>query len=1039
MDAINMKMKNTTILLCFFCVSSLFGQSPQLNNSGRLIFGTHEERTASIGMGDIDNDGDLDALIANGRHWPGQNRIFFNNGFGKFSVSKPLGEERATSYSTELADFDNDGDLDVAVGNDMAPNSLFLNDGKGNFTKVESFGKSYAPTRNIIVADIDSDGDADILITNRGRENEICLNNGSGIFDKNLGFGAKDDSTIDVEVADIDQDGDKDLILANRDEQQNYVYLNDGELNFSEKIPYGSGDDNTRSVAVEDINEDGYLDILTANIGSPNSIYFGSVDLQFTKHIVFDTSADASSSITIGDLNLDGKKDIVIGNFKQPNHAFINSENGMQWKKIKLSKNNSFTYDILVQDLNNDGKNDIVESNSDELNRYYLNRTIDPILENVMLDGTFLIYRRQSMIGEESYKINSKDGIVTVNSLQGENERGRISGVPSELHLDKKNLEPIYYNSRRIANEDTTNILKITLSDDQVSIWEKHFEVKTSDIPTKFFPVHSNIPAGIEMMVYHYYFRQGEQTNLKTLPRGELSIMHRGQDVVSIKGKEIILDRYVVEGINWGGRTVWLDEDKNLIALVKANTQIREIIRKGYEEAMPTFIAGHVEEQMAALNKYTIDHKKDQANTLALVGGNVISGLSDVADRDMTILIKNGKIAEIGKSKEVSIPSGSSVINVEGKTLMPGLWDMHAHSNQVQWAPAYLAGGVTTIRDNGNEVEFATAFRDAIARQGKLGPDILLAGMTDGPGKKGNGIIRATNPQEAREVVDMYLSKGYKQIKIYNSLSPEVLHALAREAHKRNVTVTGHIPSAVETVQHAVELGMDMFSHNRAIYSALYPEKTKKDLLDVFKDNTEIEPERITYATKFFLDNNIVLDPTMNLMIIRAMTKGDLIESVEPDAHRIAYELWEAKRFRGGLEPELAKRRVAKYTKCLEIIGQLFKAGVPIVAGTDNAVPVFSLYLELESYQNLAKLTPLEVIQTATIIPAKAMGMDAQTGSLEIGKEADIAILDKNPLENISNIRTVSAVISNGNYYESNPLWEAADYLPRDGSKESNK
>jgi imidazolonepropionase-like amidohydrolase len=102
-----------------------------------------------------------------------------------------------------------------------------------------------------------------------------------------------------------------------------------------------------------------------------------------------------------------------------------------------------------------------------------------------------------------------------------------------------------------------------------------------------------------------------------------------------------------------------------------------------------------------------------------------------------------------------------------------------------------------------------------------------------------------------------------------------------------------------------------------------------------------------------------------------------------------------------------------------------------VVAGTDNVVPVYSLYLEIETYHKLANLTPLEAIRTATIIPAKAMGLDSETGTLEIGKEADIAILEKNPLTDIHNLRTVTAVVTNGNYYESDPLWQAADFKPR--------
>ena len=1020
------------ILISTFFLTTTIGQTIDFASSNRLIFGLYEERTASMGTGDIDNDGDLDVVIANGRHWPGQNRIFLNNGSGIFTVSKPLGIESSTSYSTELADFDNDGDLDIAVGNDRAPNNLFLNDGNGNFTKAGNFGENYAPTRNLIIADIDGDGDQDILITNRGRENEICFNDGNGKFGRTMGFGTRDDSTIDVEVADMDNDGDMDLVLANRDEQQNYIYLNNGNQSFRTKIPYGSGADNTRSVAISDLNNDGHLDIVSANIGEPNRVYFGDEQLKFSNSIDFDTSSSNTSAITISDFNLDGFDDIVVGNFKQPNSVFINRSNGKSWDRIKLSEKATFTYDIITEDLNRDGLLDILVSNSDEINTYHLNKYEDPALKNIDQKGAFLVYRRQSLIGEETYSIiNQKDKVI-IESLQGENERGRITGVKSELVINKQSFAPLDYNCVRIARGDTSNILKMELEDDKVSFWEKHFDVVTADRPDHFFPLNSNIPAAIEMMMYHYYFKQGGFSNgLATFPRGKVEITHRAKDTVQVKGKLSVLDRYVVEGINWGGRTVWLDEHKNLIALVKANTQIREIIKKGYESVMPTVIAGHVEEQIADLAKYTKNQKEEPAQTIALVGGDIVDGISSKTQRNKVLIIQNGRITDIGDVGKLAVPQNAKVIDVTGKTLMPGLWDMHAHSNQVQWAPAYLAGGVTTIRDNGNEIEFATAFRDAIAKEGMLGPDILLGGMTDGPGKKGNGIIRATTEQEALEVVDMYLSKGYNQIKIYNSIEPDILKILAEEAHKRGVKVTGHIPTPVGNIRDAVALGMDMFSHDRAITSLLFPDAQKSEFGSLEIDYDAISDDKIKSATKFLLDNKIVLDPTMNLRIVNSLTDGIPLKTIEPDAPRIAYELWEPKRFRAGKSPEVAAKTKARYAKYLEIIGEFFRAGVPIVAGTDNAIPIFCLYLEIEGYQKFAKLTPLEAIQTATIIPARVMGMDDKTGSLEIGKEADIAILDKNPLENISNLRTVSAVITNGNYYKSDELWKEADFLPR--------
>ncbi len=644
-------------------------------------------------------------------------------------------------------------------------------------------------------------------------------------------------------------------------------------------------------------------------------------------------------------------------------------------------------------------------------------------------EGAFLVYRRQSLIGKETYSISTNNNSIIVNSLQGENERGRITGVQAVLHLDR-DLNPSYYVNRRIANEDTTNILRVEVVKDSVSVWEKRFDVVTTARSSNFFPLHSNIPAAMEMMLYHYYFRKGE-TTIPTLPRGEISITKTGQDEVEVNGKKELLDRYVVEGINWGGRTIWLDQSKNLVALVKANTQIRELIKKGYEEALPTFIAGNVMEQMNALSKYTQDLKQEQAEITALVGGDIVDGLSDDTKKGMTLLIENGRIKTIGKSSEVVIPSDATVIDVSGKTLMPGLWDMHAHSNQVQWAPAYLAGGITTIRDNGNEIEFATAFRDAIAKEGAIGPDILLAGMTDGAGIRGNGIIRATTPQEAREVVAMYHEKGYKQIKIYTSVESEVVTALAEEAHKRGITATGHVPTAVGNAVEAVERGMDHLSHSGLFMSVLIPDKSIAELGRDFLNKTSISKAQVARATDFFLEHKTVLDPTIALNIVRGLPRGTPVETVEPDVGKIAYELWEGKRFRAGLRPGRAELAKAGYSRTMKIIGEFFRAGVPIVAGTDNVVPVYSLYLEIESYQKLAGLTPREAIKTATIIPAKAMGLDKETGTLEIGKEADIAILNKNPLDNIENLRTVSAVVTNGNYYESDPLWVAADFKPR--------
>ena len=126
--------------------------------SSRLCLGTETGRSACVRIGDIDGDKDLDVVVANGRHWPQQNFIFFNQGHARFNLARPLGQDLSTSYATELADLDNDGDLDIAVGNDTAPNAVFLNDSHGHFQRHGTFGQP-SSIRSLTLADIDQDGD----------------------------------------------------------------------------------------------------------------------------------------------------------------------------------------------------------------------------------------------------------------------------------------------------------------------------------------------------------------------------------------------------------------------------------------------------------------------------------------------------------------------------------------------------------------------------------------------------------------------------------------------------------------------------------------------------------------------------------------------------------------------------------------------------------------------------------------------------------------------------------------------------------------
>jgi len=340
--------------------------------SDRLYLGTQKNFSASIRIGDLDGDNHPDIVVANGRHWPQQNFVFFNQGRSQFKRVRPLGQDLVASYATELADLDNDGDLDIAVGNDTTPNAIFLNDGHGHFQHHGSFGDP-SSIRSLKLVDINQDGSIDILANARGKQNLIYLNNGAAKFPTSRTFGNTFDSTIDVAVADLNQDGQLDLILANRDNQPNVVLINDGRTHFNQRLPFGSGRDETRAVEVADLNGDGKLDWITGNIGQPNTIYLGDGKGGVSKILNFGREDGRTYALAIADMNQNDRPDIIVGNVAQPNAVFLNQKDDLELTEVRFGDPANATYNLAIGDLNQDGYPEIAVANSNSQNLIYLN------------------------------------------------------------------------------------------------------------------------------------------------------------------------------------------------------------------------------------------------------------------------------------------------------------------------------------------------------------------------------------------------------------------------------------------------------------------------------------------------------------------------------------------------------------------------------------------------------------------------------------------------------------------------------------------
>ena len=463
-----------------------------------------------------------------------------------------------------------------------------------------------------------------------------------------------------------------------------------------------------------------------------------------------------------------------------------------------------------------------------------------------------------------------------------------------------------------------------------------------------------------------------------------------------------------------------MDAQDHLIALVSVDAEMDhfEAVADGYEDGLPTFVAGAARDGMANLAKVASSFSAKGSPVVAIVGGRLIDGTGRAAVENAVVVLKEGKIAAAGPAASTPIPQGAQVVDARGKSVLPGLWEMHAHFEQVEWGPIYLATGVTTARDVGNEREFIVAARDAIAGGQGIGPRLVMAGVVDGSGPFSLGVVRVDTTDQAREQVQKYKASGFQQIKVYSSVKPDILKVVTAEAHRLGMTVTGHIPQSMNAIQ-GIESGMDQINHVSYLTAVMVDAKT---------GTISADSPQVKKVVKLLLEHHTVVDPTLALLEIISHSTDKPVSAFEPGILKVAPELREGLETMG-VPPQESQQAAARFRMLVATVRVLHEAGVPIVAGTDQAVPGFSLDRELELYVQ-AGFTPMEAIQAATLAPARAMGMEKDSGTIEPGKRADVILIEGNPLENISDLRNVSTVFAGGRMYQPAALWTSVGFKP---------
>ena len=632
-----------------------------------------------------------------------------------------------------------------------------------------------------------------------------------------------------------------------------------------------------------------------------------------------------------------------------------------------------------------------------------------PVPATAIVDSLKIFYIGRPA-GWEHYELEPSDGGMTLTSDYDYVDRGRRNHTQLTMSVGNdyalKTLETV-----RITDTSRTVATSVEFNGARAKFLRNG---KSADvaIPAVAYAVSSYFPTAQHLALIRYWESHGRPATMAVVPGdpNPVAIRKRGVDTVGTGSSRVALTRYTIDGVIWGINYLWLDAEGRLAMFATGGggglsfKTVRAALLPLRDQLMD--VAARA--QMAELTAIASRTKPIAEGTLALVGATLVDATGAPAVPNATVVVEKGRIVAAGPSASTTVPPGARRIDVAGKTIIPGLWDNHAHLHQIEWIPTYFAAGVTSVRDMGSEWPLLVAMRNAI-RSGKVpGPNLFFAGLIDGPGPQGFGEFSAATPDEGRAIVRRYHAMGFEMIKIYLALAPDVTAAICDEAHRQGMRCTGHVPTSMD-LHSAIDSGMDQIAH--------FP--VRGDL------TTEEGKQQLAH----FVAKKTIFDPTASWGEIGGKSAQEPMENIQPVLQHLPAPMLQNRIASLGQSPSDTATSHARLARTLANIKAAHDAGVPLLAGTDEGIPAYSLYRELELYVK-AGFTPMDALRSATAVAGQAMHVDEDVGTIEKGKRADLLVLDANPLENISNVRTIRFVIKDGRMFESAALWTAAGFRP---------
>jgi imidazolonepropionase-like amidohydrolase len=612
------------------------------------------------------------------------------------------------------------------------------------------------------------------------------------------------------------------------------------------------------------------------------------------------------------------------------------------------------------------------------------------------------------------------------------NDRGRGPKTTSILKLDSNGI-PV---SEVITGND---YLKSPVSENYsleagTARWKSSAEQGEKKVSAPaFYSAINGGPSEIALLA-HAALKNGGKIAL--LPEGEARIEKKSELDVEFPGKDAggrkkHVALYAIAGLDFSPAYFWTEGADKFFASVDT---WGSIVPEGWESAVKPLLAAQEQVKQSRSAELAAKLTHDAPGGIWFLHANVFDSETGKIIPDQLVVVNDNRITSVGKT----VTAGSSpprLVDATKKTLLPGLWDMHAHVGDNDGL-LNLAAGVTSVRDLANDTDSLLARRQRIADGKEIGTRIVLAGIIDGPGPfQGPTKVLVSTEAEARTAVDNYKKLGYVQIKIYSSVDPALVPAIIDEAHKNGMRVSGHIPAGMIASQ-CVELGFDEIQHINFLVLNFFPEIKDTNTITRLTEPGEITTgldltsPQVQSFIKLLQDHHTKLDLTLSVFEDQYMVRpGQIPLGFQPIASRLPAQVRRGL-LNAGMTPPPGMDDTYKksFAKMLDFTGLLYRSGLGIEDGTDNMAG-FALHRELE-LDVQAGIPAAQVLQNATLNAARIMSMDKELGSIAPGKLADMVLVDGDPSKNISDIRKTVLTVKDGVIYKPAELYTELGVAP---------